>query len=73
VRYEALHRPDPPYTRDFEDVVAFLAQHMAETPVGPGAHADRVGLGRGTIVTRVVADHLVAIPLTRPPCRAHLS
>src|SRR5437667_7142201 len=44
------------YTRDFEDLVAFLAQQMAKTPIARvlGAAWDSVG----RIVTRVVADQL---------------
>jgi transposase len=35
VRYEAVRwaRPGSPYTRDFEEVVAFPAQQMAKTPI----------------------------------------
>jgi transposase len=58
VRYEAVRwaRPGSPYTRDFEDVVAFLAQQMAKTPIRRLMRTawDSVG----DIVTRVVADHL---------------
>src|SRR5450759_2056000 len=49
-------RPDAHHTRDFEDVVAWLAQQMAKTPIA--------GLLRiawdpvGQIVERVVAEHL---------------
>jgi transposase len=44
------------YTRDFEDLVAFLAQQMAKTPIARllGIAWDTVG----RIVARVVADHL---------------
>lgn len=58
VRVEAVPwaRPRARHTRDFEDLVAFLAQQMAKTPI--------VGLLRvgwdtvGQIVERVVADRL---------------
>jgi transposase len=44
------------HTRDFEDVVAWLAQQMAKTPI---AALLRVGWDTvGQIVERVVADHL---------------
>ena len=44
------------HTRDFEDVVAWLAQQMAKTPI---AGLLRVGWDTvGKIVERVVADHL---------------
>jgi transposase len=44
------------YTRDFEDVVAWLAQQMAKTPI---AGLLRIGWDTvGRIVKRVVADHL---------------
>jgi transposase len=44
------------YTRDFEDVVAFLAQQMAKTPL---AKLRRVGWRSvGEILARVVADKL---------------
>jgi transposase len=58
VRYEAVPwaRPGSSYTRDFEDVVAFLAQQMAKTPI---AALLRVGWETvGRIVARVVADQL---------------
>ena len=58
VRYEAVRwaRPGSPYTRDFEDVVAFLAQQMAKTPI---RRLMRIAWDSvGDIVTRVVADHL---------------
>jgi transposase len=58
VRYEAVRwaRPGSPYTRDFEDVVAFLAQQMAKTPI---TRLMRIAWDSvGDIVTRVVADHL---------------
>ena len=49
-------RPGSPYTRDFEDFVAFLAQQMAKTPI---ARLLRVAWDTvGRIVERVVADHL---------------
>jgi transposase len=44
------------HTRDFEDVVAWLAQQMAKTPI---AGLLRIGWDTvGRIVERVVADHL---------------
>jgi transposase len=44
------------YTRDFEDVVAWLAQQMAKTPI---AGLLRIGWDTvGRIVARVIADHL---------------
>jgi transposase len=44
------------YTRDFEDVVAWLAQQMAKTPI---AGLLRIGWDTvGRIVRRVVSDHL---------------
>jgi transposase len=44
------------HTRDFEDVVAWLAQQMAKTPI---AGLLRIGWDTvGKIVERVVADHL---------------
>jgi transposase len=58
VRYEAVRwaRPGSPYTRDFEDVVAFLAQQMAKTPI---RRLMRIAWDSvGDIVQRVVADHL---------------
>ena len=57
VRYEAVRwaRPGSPCTRDFEDVVAFLAQQMAKTPL---RRLMRIAWDSvGDIVTRVVADH----------------
>ncbi len=49
-------RPGAAYTRDFEDLVAFLAQQMAKTPI---ARLLRVAWDTvGRIVERVVADHL---------------
>ena len=49
-------RPGAHHTRDFEDVVAWLAQQMAKTPI---AGLLRVGWDTvGRIVARVVADHL---------------
>ena len=44
------------YTRDFEDLVAFLAQQMAKTPIARLLHIAWDTVGR--IVARVVADHL---------------
>jgi transposase len=60
VRYEAVRwaRPGSPYTRDFEDVAAFLAQQMAKTPI---CRLLRIAWDSvGDIVERVVADHLDA-------------
>ncbi|MBV9196474.1 MAG: ISL3 family transposase [Solirubrobacterales bacterium] len=57
VRYEAVRwaRPGSPYTRDFEDVVAFLAQQMAKTPI---TKLMRIAWDSvGDIITRVVTDH----------------
>ena len=49
-------RPDSPYTRDFEDVVAWLAQQMAKTPI---AGLLRIAWDSGgKVVQRVMADHL---------------
>jgi len=49
-------RPGSAYTRDFEDLVAFLAQQMAKTPI---ARLLRIGWDSvGRIVERVVADEL---------------
>ena len=49
-------RPGSGYTRDFEDVVALLAQQMAKTPI---ARLLRVAWETvGLIVERVVCDHL---------------
>jgi transposase len=49
-------RPGASHTRDFEDVVALLAQQMAKTPI---ARLLRVAWDTvGRIVERVVADHL---------------
>jgi transposase len=49
-------RPGAGYTRDFEDLVAFLAQQMAKTPI---ARLLRVAWDTvGDIVARVVADRL---------------
>ena len=56
--YEAVPwaRAGAPYTRDFEDVVAFLAQQMAKTPL---AKLMRIGWRSvGKILARVVADKL---------------
>jgi transposase len=56
--YEAVPwaRAGAPYTRDFEDVVAFLAQQMAKTPL---AKLMRIGWRSvGNILARVVADKL---------------
>jgi transposase len=49
-------RPGAHHTRDFEDVVAWLAQQMAKTPI---TKLLRVGWDTiATIVERVVAEHL---------------
>jgi len=49
-------RPAASHTRDFEDVVAWLAQQMARTPI---CGLLRIGWDTvGRIVARVVADHL---------------
>jgi transposase len=49
-------RPGSPYTRDFEDLAAWLAQQMATTPI---AGLLRIGWDSvGRIVQRVMADHL---------------
>ena len=58
VRYETVPwaRPGSPYTRDFEDIVAFLAQQMAKTPI---CRLLRIAWDSvGDIVTRVVAEQL---------------
>jgi transposase len=69
-------RPDSQHTRDLEDVVAWLAQQMAKTPI---AGLLRIGWDTvGRIVQRVVAEHLdesrlaglVAIGCTRSPIAA---
>ena len=55
-------RPDAHHTRDFDDLVAWLAQQMAKTPI---AGLLRIGWDTvGKIVERVVADHLDAGRLT---------
>lgn len=46
----------PRFTRDFEDVVAFLAQQMAKTPIAALMRIDWETVGR--IVQRVVAERL---------------
>ena len=49
-------RPDAHHTRDFEDLVAWLGQQMAKSPI---AGLLRIGWNTvGQIVERVVADHL---------------
>ena len=49
-------RAGSPYTRDFEDTVAFLAQQMAKTPI---TRLMRIGWRSvGKILARVVADKL---------------
>jgi transposase len=60
VRVEALPwaRAGARHTRDFEDLVAFLAQQMAKTPI---TALLRIGWDTvGSIVARVVADRLDA-------------
>jgi transposase len=60
VRVEAVAfaRPRARHTRDFEDLVAFLAQQMAKTPI---TRLLRIGWDTvGQIVARVVADRLDA-------------
>jgi transposase len=49
-------RPGSRYTRDFEDVVAWLAQQMAKTPIAGMLRIAWDTVGR--IVERVVADRL---------------
>jgi transposase len=49
-------RPGAAHTRDFEDVVAWLAQQMAKTPVAALLHVAWDTVGR--IVERVVAERL---------------
>ena len=58
VRLEAVPwaRPGSSYTRDFEDLVAFLAQQMAKTPIARLLRVAWDSVGR--IVERVVSDHL---------------
>ena len=58
VRVEAVPwaRPGSSYTRDFEDVAAFLAQQMAKTPIARVLRIAWDSVGR--IVQRVVSDHL---------------
>jgi len=52
----AWARPGSHHTRDFEDMVAWLAQQMAKTQI---TRLLRVGWSTvGEIVSRVVADHL---------------
>jgi transposase len=52
----AWARPDAHHTRDFENVVAWLAQQMAKTQI---TRLLRIGWGTvGQIVTRVVSDQL---------------
>ncbi len=69
-------RPGSAYTRDFEDVVAWLAQQMAKTPV---ARLLRIAWDTvGRIIERVVAERLderrlaglVMIGSTRSPTAA---
>jgi transposase len=58
VRYEAVPwaRAETGYTRDFEDVVAWLAQQMAKKPIAGMLRIAWDSVGR--VVARVVADHL---------------
>ena len=49
-------RPEAHHTRDFEDVVAWLAQQMAKTPIAGLLRIAWDTVGR--IVEHVVADHL---------------
>src|SRR5437899_3023419 len=49
-------RPDAHHTRDFEDVVAWLAQQMAKKPIAGLLRIAWDSVGR--IVQRVVAEHL---------------
>jgi transposase len=68
VRLEAVpwSRPGAAHTRDFEDVVGWLAQQMAFAPI---ARLLRVGWHTiGPIVARVVADHLDEDRLTGLVC-----
>lgn len=60
VRVEAVPwaRPAARHTRDLEDVVAFLAQQMAKTPIAALMRVSWETVGR--IVERVVSDHLDA-------------
>jgi transposase len=57
-RYEAVPwaRAGSRYTRDFEDVVAWLAQQMAKTPIAGLLRIAWDSVGR--IVERVIADRL---------------
>jgi transposase len=57
-RFEAVPwaRAGSRYTRDFEDVVAWLAQQMAKTPIAGLLRIAWDTVGR--IVERVIADHL---------------
>jgi transposase len=48
--------PGAHHTRDFEDLVAFLAQQMAKTPIARLLRISWETVGR--IVERVVRDHL---------------
>ena len=52
----AWARPGAAHTRDFEDVVAWLAQQMAKTPIAGLLRIAWDTVGR--IVERVVAEHL---------------
>jgi transposase len=64
VRFEevAFARAAAAHTRDFEDVVAFLAQQMAKTAITRLMRVSWATVGR--IVERVVADHLDSERLT---------
>jgi transposase len=55
-RRSGVARPGSRYTRDFEDVTAWLAQQMAKTPIAGLLRVAWDTVGR--IVERVVAEHL---------------
>jgi transposase len=59
-------RPGSRYTRDFEDVVAWLAQQMAKTPIAGMLRIAWDTVGR--IVERVIADRLDERRLERLVC-----
>ena len=61
-------RPGSRYTRDFEDVVAWLAQQMAKTPIAGLLRIAWDTVGR--IVERVIADHLDEAPPAGPGLRS---
>jgi transposase len=58
VRFEPVPwaRAGSPYTRDLEDVVAWLAQQMAKTPIAGLLRIAWDSVGK--VVQRVMADHL---------------